>query len=280
MKKISGVFIVIVIIAVLVLIFLNPIVIIPSGHIGIKVLFGKVMPGYLENGIHLVNPLLNIVKTDARLQTYTMSIATTEGGEYGDDAIDALTSEGLLVRLDLTAWYKLIPENAPELYRTIGLDYEEKIVRPLLRTAIRDITVKYTAEDLYSGRRDEYIVAIKSRADSLIAGKGILLDNILLRNVKLPKDIENAINAKISADQEARRMQFVLDKERQEKERKIIEAEGIREANKIIAQGLTSSYIAWYRIEMLKQLVTSQNNTIVIIPDDLKSMPMILPTSK
>ena len=276
--KSIGFLIVIVVAILFILIFLNPIVIIQPGYVGVKVLFGNVQEGILQNGFHIVNPLLNVVKMDTRLQAYTMSVATHEGEKVGDDAIDVLTSEGLLVKLDLTAWYRLIPEEAPRVYRSIGLDYVSKVVRPLLRTSIRDIAVRYTAEDIYSSKRNEFTDSIMAHAVQLAKNKGIEIDRILLRNVKLPKKIEDAINAKISADQEAQKMRFVLEKEKKEKERKIIEAEGIREANKIIAQSLTANYLTWYRIEMLKSLVNSPNNTIIIIPENMKSMPMIMPS--
>ncbi len=267
-----------VLIVLFILIFLNPIVIVPAGHVGVKVLFGKVYPGILTSGLHIVNPLLRIHKMDVRLQAYTMSIVQEEGQKYGDDAIDALTSEGLKVRLDLTAWFRLIPQDAPRVFAEIGEDYVGKVVRPMLRTAIRDIAVKYTAQDIYSSRREEFVNAVVQLATSLAEGKGIEVDRVLLRNVKLPTEVEAAINAKIAADQEAQRMRFVLEKEKQERERKIIEAEGIREANKIIAQGLTPNYIQWYRIEMMKELIHSPNNNmIMIIPEELKSAPIIMP---
>ena len=276
-RKTIGITILVVIIALIIVIFLSPFTIIPPGHVGVKVLFGKVKSGVLHEGFHIINPLYNIVKMDTRLQAYTMSVAPTEGERKGDDAIEALTSEGLKVKLDITAWFRLIPEQAPEVYRRIGLDYVSKVVRPLLRTAIRDIAVKFSAEDIYSTKRDEFVRRIQERAVELAKGKGIEIDRILLRNVQLPKEVEDAINAKITADQEAQKMEFVLEKERKEKERKIIEAEGIREANRIIAQSLTPNYLRWYRIEMLKSLVNSPNNTIIVIPEDLKALPMIMP---
>ena len=174
----------------------------------------------------------------------------------------------------------IIPEEAPNVYKTIGEDYVYKVIRPLLRTAIRDIAVKYTAEDIYSTKRDEFVDRMMEHATKLAEGKGVEIDRVLLRNVKLPSEIEKAINEKLAADQEAQRMNFVLEKEKLEKERKIIEAEGIREANRIIAQGLTANYLRWYRIEMMKQLINSPNNTIMVIPEDLKSLPMIMPTGK
>jgi len=275
--KSMGCLVLVVVAVLFIFIFLNPLVIIPPGHVGVKVLFGNVRDGILNEGLHLINPLMNIVKMDTRLQSYTMSIAPQEGERRGDDAIDALTSEGLTVKLDLTAWYRLVPEEAPNVYRSIGIDYVSKVVRPLLRTAIRDRAVEYTAENIYSGKRNEFVNSIMEHAIDLSEGKGVEIDRILLRNVKLPKEIENAINAKITADQDAQKMEFVLVKEKLEKDRKIIEAEGIREANRIIAQGLTRNYLTWYRIEMLKSLIASQNKSIIVIPEDLKSMPMLMP---
>jgi len=256
---------------IVIIILLAAITVVPAGHVGVVVLFGKVRPKPLSPGLHLVNPLANVVKMDVRLQEYTMSVATEEGAHRGDDAIDALTSEGLKVRLDLTSWYRLIPEEAPKVYNEIGIDYDRKIIRPTLRTAIRDIVVKYTAENIYSNKRDSVVFAITERAKKLIGDKGVILEKVLLRNIILPPKIMDAIDAKLAADQDARKMEFVLQKEKLEKERKVVEAEGIREANRIIAQGLTNSYIKWYRIEMLKQLINSPNNTIIIIPEELES---------
>ncbi len=269
------------IIGIVVAIFiLAAITVIPAGNVGVIVLFGKVRPKIINPGLHLVNPLANVVKMETRLREYTMSIAHEEGLRQGDDAIDALTSEGLTVRLDLTAWYRLTPEKAPWVYNEIGSDYDRKIIRPTLRTAIRDIVVQFTAEDIYSSKRDTVVHSIRTRSQSLLEGKGVEIDKILLRNVILPTKISDAIDMKLAAEQDARKMEFVLQKEHLEKERKVVEAEGIREANKIIAQGLTAGYIQWYRIEMLKQLVNSPNNTIIMIPDDMKgTSPIILNTN-
>ncbi|MGC9315056.1 MAG: prohibitin family protein [bacterium] len=267
-----------IIIILAVIILLAAITVVPAGHVGVVVLFGKVRTVPLSPGLHVINPLANVVKMETRLLEYTMSVASAEGTVRGDDAIDALTSEGLKVRLDLTAWFRLKPDEAPKVYNEIGANYDRKIIRPTLRTAIRDVAVRYTAEDIYSVKRDSVVIAITLRAKELIGDRGLILDNILLRNVILPDKIADAIDAKLAADQDARRMEFILQKEVLEKERKVVEAEGIREANRIIAQGLTSSYIQWYRIEMLKQLVNSPNNTIVILPENMNSAPLMLNT--
>ena len=270
----------IVILGILGILIISSVTIIPPGYVGVVEILGHINEQPLYSGFHLVVPIAIVHKMDTRLQAYTMSAASHEGERRGDDAIDALTSEGLKIRMDLTAWYQLEPKEAPHVYSKIGKDYVRKIVRPLLRTAIRDVAVKYTAEDIYSSKRDSVVIQIINEAKTLSAGKGIDMERVLLRNVILPQMVQNAIDTKLAADQDAQKMKFVLEKEKREKERKIIEAEGIREANRIIAQGLTRNYIQWYRIEMLKQLVTSPNNTIIIIPDDLKSLPMIMPAGK
>lgn len=254
--------------------------IVPAGNIAVVTRLGKVMPRYMQPGLNFKLPLLErtyIMTT--RLQEYTMSIAPREGKKEGDDAITALTKEGLTVSLDLTAWYKLIPSEGSKVFNEIGEDYDQKVIRPLLRTVIRDVVVQHTAEDLYSSKRESVNTIINQQAAKLVEGKGVIIERILLRNVNLPTKLVNAINEKQEAEQHAKKMQFVLDKERLEAERKVVEAKGIKEYNLIISQGLTPNYIQWYKIEMLKSLLNSNNNTIVILPEDMKSMPLIMPTN-
>lgn len=266
---------------IIVLIIIKSVVIIPPGTVGVVVFFGNVSKNSLKNGIHLINPLANVYKMSVRTEEYTMSVATAEGHIRGDDAIDALTKEGLKVRLDLTAWYRLLGEQAPKVYETIGPNYEKKIVRPALRTAIRDAVVKYTAAGIYTEKRAQVIEDIEAVLKELTKERGVVVEKILLRNVILPKRLMEAIDAKLAADQEAQKMEFILSKEKKERERKIVEAEGIKEANRIIASGLTNKYLRWYRIDMMKQLVDSPNNTIIFIPEDMKTNPIVnIPASK
>lgn len=264
-----------VILLLLFILLVNCIVVVKPGTVRVQILFGKVFDKPLREGLHFVNPLINFETLTIRLQEYTMSIAREEGRIRGDDAIDALTRDGLKIKLDLTGWFRVEPDGAPNLFRTIGPDYERKIVRPVLRTAIRDTVVNYSAEAIYSESRGEVVDAILQLSRELIEGKGIIIGKILLRNVKLPQLLEDAINAKVTMEQDAQKMKFVLQKEEQEKKRKVVEAEGIRRANQIISAGLTSAYIKWYRIEMMKQLINSPNNTIIFVPEDMSMSPII-----
>ncbi|MBU2529293.1 prohibitin family protein [bacterium] len=262
-------------------ILMKSLVVVQPGTVGVRVLFGKVNPKTLKSGLHLINPLVNVVKMSVRTEEYTMSIASAEGYKSGDDAIDALTSEGMKIRLDLTAWYRLDEAKAAQVYETIGTNYESKIVRPVLRTAIRDAVVKYTAASIYTEKRAQLVSDIERIMAELLKDRGIISEKILLRNLILPKRLMEAIDIKLSAEQAAQQMEFVVMKERKEKERKIVEAEGIRRANQIISSGLTDKYIKWYRIDMMKQLVDSPNNTIIFIPEDMSSTPIInIPAQK
>ncbi|MFH1958597.1 MAG: prohibitin family protein [bacterium] len=260
---------------ILLIIISKSIVIISPGVTGVVVLFGKVRPVALGNGFHVINPLARVFKMSVRTEEYTMSGASSEGQVRGDDSIEALTSEGLKVKLDLTAWYRLIEDKAPNVYQTIGLRYEAKIVRPALKTAIRDAVVKYTAAGIYTEKRAQVVSDIELSIKDLLGGRGIIVEKILLRNVILPQRLMDAIDIKLAAEQEAQKMEFVLMKEVKEKERKIVEAEGVKKSNQIIAAGLTERYLKWYRIDIMKQLINSPNNTVIFIPEDMKTSPII-----
>ncbi|MFH1353179.1 MAG: prohibitin family protein [bacterium] len=260
---------------VLLIIASKSIVIVAPGETGVVVLLGNVRAVALGNGLHLVNPLARVFKMSVRTEEYTMSSTSAEGRVRGDDSIEALTSEGLNVRLDLTAWFRLIEKEAPTVYQTIGPNYEAKIVRPALKTAIRDAVVKYTAAGIYTEKRTEVVADIETILSRLTAGRGIVVEKILLRNVILPKRLMDAIDIKLAAEQEAQQMEFVLMKEMKEKERKIVEAEGVKKSNQIIASGLTERYLKWYRIDMMRELIGSPNNTIIFIPEDMKTSPII-----
>ncbi|OQX52171.1 MAG: hypothetical protein B5M53_09210 [Candidatus Cloacimonas sp. 4484_209] len=251
------------------------------GEVGVEVLFGKVNNKILQSGLHLVNPLVTIERLSVRTQAYTMSAKAGEGQIRGDDAITALTAEGLSVQLDVTVWFHLIPEKAAEVYKNIGTDYISKIVRPAIRTAIRSAAVQYNATDIYSIKRTEVTDNIFNELKRDFATKGVECEKVLLRNVQLPAKVKNAIDDKIAAEQDAQKMKFVLQKETQEAERRKIEADGISKANKIIANSLTSRYLQWYYIQTLGKLVNSPNNTVIMAPIDQKLTPLLnIPSGK
>jgi len=237
--------------------------IIGPGEVGVLDLFGKVIDGEIHSGVNLVNPLMRV---------HSFSIKTREMQE----TMNVPSQEGLQVDLDVSVLYRIMPDKASDIFGTIGLQYERIVIVPSFRSAARNVSVRYDAKALYTAGREIITQSLFDDLQESLKDRGIIIEKVLLRSINLPEMVTNAIEEKLKADQEAQKMVFVLQKEEQEAERKKIEARGISEANKIIAQGLTSGYIQWYRIEMLKGLVNSPNNTIIIIPDDLKSVPMIL----
>jgi regulator of protease activity HflC (stomatin/prohibitin superfamily) len=248
---------------------------IPPGNVGVVIVFGKVQETTLKNGLHLVNPFASIEKMSIRTESYTMSGMPREGQVRGDDAIQALTSEGLMVHLDMTVWYKLIPDGAAEVYSTLGLNYVDKIVRPAARTSIRNVISNYKVEDIYTQNRESVSIEISENLREAVKDRNVEIERVLLRDVKLPSKVQNEINAKMAAKQEAEKMEFVLDKEKREAERKAVEAQGISDANKIIAKSLSGSYLQWYYIKTLQQLVNSPNNTVIVTPFDQKLTPLL-----
>jgi regulator of protease activity HflC (stomatin/prohibitin superfamily) len=238
---------------------------IDAGEAGVKVLFGKVQPDVLPSGLHFVNPLLDIRRVDIRTQNYTMSGMNDEGVKSGDDAIKVLTSDGLEVTIDLTVLYRVIATEAPRLLQETGFDYRDKIVRPLSRTKIRDNAVYYQAIELYSTKRDEFQDRIYKSIDADFKKRGLLLEQLLVRNITLPESVRVTIEQKINAEQEAQKMQFVLQKEKQEAERKRVEAQGISDYQRIINESLTEKQLQYEQIKAMKELAQSPNSKMIIM---------------
>jgi regulator of protease activity HflC (stomatin/prohibitin superfamily) len=238
---------------------------IDAGQVGVKKLFGKVQPEVLESGLHFINPLYEVEKLDVKTQNYTMSGIHDEGAKQGDDAIRVLTADGLEVTIDLTVLYRLIPVDAPRLVRETGVDYEYKIVRPIARTRIRDNAVYYEAVALYSTKRDEFQNRIFQGIENDFKKRGLLLENLLVRNITLPTAVKSTIEQKIQAEQEAQKMQFVLQKERQEADRKRVEAQGIADYQRIISESLTDRQLQYEQIKAYKEMALSQNAKIIVM---------------
>lgn len=238
---------------------------IDAGHIGVQKLFGKVQKTVLSSGLHMINPLVDIIEIDVRTQNYTMSGTNDEGHKMGDDAIRTLSADGLEVIIDLTVLYKVVASDAPQLVNTIGLDFEDKIVRPIARTEIRDNAVNYNAVALYSSKREEFQDLIYKNIEAKFKERGLLLENLLIRNITLPPSVRQAIEQKINAEQEAQKMQYVLQKEKQEAERKRVEAQGIADYQRIISSNLTDKQIQYEQIKAVKELAASQNAKMVLM---------------
>ncbi len=236
-----------------------------AGKVGVKSLYGSVQPDIIESGLNIVNPFMDITNFDIQTQNYTMSEVHDEGDKAGDDAIRVLSNDGLEVVIDLTVLYKILPSDAPKIYKQIGEDYSEKIVRPITRTRIRDNAVFYDAVALYSTKRNEFQQRIFKSIEADFKARGLVLEQLLIRNINLPKSVKTTIESKINAEQEAQKMTFVLQKEKQEAERKRVEAQGIADAQRIISTGLSDKQLQYEAIKAQKELAASPNTKIIFM---------------
>ena len=236
-----------------------------TGEVGVQVLFGSVQNNTLPSGLHIIDPLVDIQRLDIKTQNYTMSAVRNEGAKEGDDAIRVLSADGLEVVMDLTVLYKVIPSSAPNILRETGIDYTDKIVRPLTRTMIRDNAVYYDAVSLYSTKRDEFQNRIFKSIEGDFRQRGLLLEQLLIRNITLPQAVRTSIEQKISAEQDAQKMQFVLQKERQEADRKRVEAQGIADYQKIISESLTDRQLQYESIKAQLEIAKSPNAKVIVM---------------
>lgn len=253
--------------------FSKCITIIKPGNVGVKVLFGKVFENeILENGIHIVNPFMDIEIFNSKTQNYTMSGVHDEGNKEGDDAIKVLSSDGLEITMDLSVLYKVNPKSAPKILKEIGNDYQNVVIRPITRTRIRDNAVFYQAVDLFSARREEFQDRIYKTIQKDFEKRGLILEQLLIRNITLPESVKKSIEAKINAEQESQKMQFVLAKEKQEAERKRVEAQGIADYQKIISVGLSDNQLQFESIKAMKELAKSENSKIIVMGNSKNSL--------
>lgn len=265
LSKYSGIFKIAGILVIVLGVFSSMFKQINAGQVGVKSLYGQVQPDVLDSGLHLVNPLLDVTTFDIQTQNYTMSAVHDEGLKGGDDAIRVLSNDGLEVVIDLTVLYRISPEDAPKIYKQIGENFSDKIVRPITRTRIRDNAVYYDAVALYSTKRNEFQQRIFKTIETDFKSRGLILEQLLIRNINLPASVKTTIESKINAEQDAQKMTFVLQKEKQEAERKRVEAQGIADYQRIISSGLTDKQLQYEQIKAQKEIATSPNSKIIFM---------------
>jgi prohibitin 1 len=234
-----------------------------SGHVGVLTLFGRVTGEVLPEGVHLVNPF----KVNNQ-----MSIRTQEIKE----SASVPSSEGLVMNLDTSLIYHLNPEKAAVVYQKIGPNYMTVLVEPNLRAAIRESTASHSANALYTGEREAVAKQIYTQLTDKLGERGILVESVLLRDIQLPATLKSSIESKQQAEQEALAMNFRLQKETQEAQRKRIEAAGIRDFQQIVAQGISPQLLEWKGIEATESLAKSSNSKVVVIGNSKNGLPLIL----
>ncbi|HUQ49161.1 MAG TPA: prohibitin family protein [Terriglobales bacterium] len=236
---------------------------IPAGKIGILTLFGRVTGETLNSGLHLVNPLKKVTEMTVRTQSLK-------------ESADVPSAEGLVMGLDTSLVFHLNPDRAAKVYQELGPNYIDSIVEPVLRSAIREATASHTANALYSSARQEVQNEIRKTLKRDLEVRGIIIEDVLLRDIRLPVALKSSIEAKQQAEQESLAMNFKLQKERQEAERKRIEAQGIRDFQTTVSQGISSQLLEWKGIEATETLAKSPNTKIVVIGSTKNGLPLIL----
>jgi prohibitin 1 len=248
---------------VVVIVLFNSVTRVGTGRVGVLTLFGRVTGETLPEGMHLINPL----KTNNELSIQTQTIK---------ESANTPSSEGLMMNLDTSLIYHLNPDRAAEVFQKIGADYEAVVVEPTLRAAIREATSSHTANALYTGERELVGKQIYDQLTSELNRRGLVVENVLLRDIQLPATLKAAIEAKQQAEQESLAMNFRLQKETQEAQRKRIEAQGVRDFQQIVAQGITPSLLEWKGIEATETLAKSPNTKVVVIGNPKNGLPLIL----
>ncbi|MFI5177188.1 MAG: prohibitin family protein [Vicinamibacterales bacterium] len=245
------------------LMLLSSITTVSAGHIGVVDVFGRVSPMTLKSGLQLVNPMARVVE---------MSVQTQEIKE----TMDVPSKEGMTMTIEVSVLYHLDPDKAADVYRSVGQDYASVLIEPQFRSVTRGVTAAYEAKALYTSERERLAQLITTDLKQLVEPRGILIETTPMRKLTLPNKLRDAIEEKLSADQESQRMQFVLTKETQEAERKRIEAKGIADFQQIVTQGISDKLLEWKGIEATQDLAKSQNAKIVIIGSAKNGLPLIM----
>ena len=235
---------------------------VPTGHVGVVTVFGRVTGRTLTEGIHVVNPAAKVTE---------LSIKTQEVKEHAS----VPSKEGLIMGLEASLLYHLDPARAAEVFRQIGPNYAEVLLQPTFRSAMRAITAGNTAASLYSDARESIARLIQEDVARQVTPRGIIVENVLLRDLQLPDTLKRAIEAKQQAQQEAQRMEFVLQREKQEAERKRVEAAGIKDFQDIVSQGISDKLLEWKGIEATMELVKSQNSKVIVVGNSKNGLPLV-----
>ncbi len=247
----------------LVIVVFSSVTTIPAGNVGVTTKFGRVTGDVLSSGMHFIDPLKSVEK---------MSVRTTELKE----SAAVPSSEGLILNLECSLIYHLEESQAANVFKNLGMGYQVSIVEPTLRSAVREATASHSANALYSSEREAVATEIQKSLVTQLSPRGIIVEKVLMRDIKLPETLKSAIEAKQQAEQESLAMSFRLQKERQEADRKRIEAQGIKDFQSIVSQGISEPLLKWKGIEATEKLAVSPNSKIIVIGGGKSGLPIIL----
>lgn len=226
--------------------------VIRQDQIGVKRKFGKISDAILQPGLRGINPFSTTI---LRLPTRTVNLEVR---------LDLPSKEGLTIQCEISILYRVIPEQAPKILAQSGENYENVLILPVFRSASADVSARFFAKDMHSSQRAVIENEVREQMMKILESRGFIIESVLMKSVRLPQGLSKAIEEKLQAEQEAQRMEFILNRERQEAERRKIEAQGIRDAQKIISEGLNPLIIQFKSIEAFKELANSPNTKVII----------------
>mmetsp|Transcript_19843 Transcript_19843/g.41734 ORF Transcript_19843/g.41734 Transcript_19843/m.41734 type:complete len:288 (-) Transcript_19843:177-1040(-) len=236
---------------------------VPPAHVGLIVTFGSVSEAQLGAGLHFVSPWAKVVVFNTKTQlTYSENIVPTQ--------------EGMNVELDVSLLFHPEPNEIRSLYLSVGEEYERVVIAPELQSAVRGLTSEVSAKALYTSGRSEIRAKLLSELQAKLKPRGIVLEDVLLKGIKLPTILTDAIESKAKAEQESQRMEFILSKEKQEATRKQIEAEGIAKFQTIVSEGISDQLLSWKGIEATTLLAASENSKVIVVGNSKDSLPVLL----
>ncbi len=217
----------------------------------------------LGEGFHLVAPWNTVIVYEVRQQELT-------------EKMQVLSSNGLDIRLEATAWYQPEQEKLGLLHQTKGQNYLDRVLKPAIRSATRSVVGRYTPEQIYSSKRDAIQEEIFDETKKIVSDQYIQLNDVLVRDVTLPAAIKDAIERKLDQEQQSLEYEFRLITAQKEAQKQIIEAQGKADANKILSASLTDKILQDKGIEATLRLAESPNAKVVIIGSGKDGMPIIL----
>ena len=241
----------------------NVFTVVSAGTVGVVDFLGNVSDNTLKAGVNVVNPMAKVIK---------FSIKTQELKEV----MNVPSKEGLSVQLEISLLFRLDPDNANIIYKTVGPNYADIILMPQFRSVVRGVTARYEAKALYTASREQLAGEIMEELEGLVGPRGITIETAALRQIILPERLTKSIEEKLQAEQESQRMAFVLKKEEQEAERKRIEAKGIKDFQTIVSEGINDQLLRWKGIEATEKLANSTNSKVVVIGSGKDGLPLIL----
>ncbi len=234
---------------------------IKEGEVGVKRKLGKYADNPYTSGLKTYNPLVSkVIKISTQTENLEVNLSIP-------------SKEGLTIQSEVSILYNIDGSKVPQMLRDIGTDYERNIIIPVFRSAVADVTSRFYAKDMHTGERATIERAIKEQMMVLMDGKGIEVEAVLLKSIKLPTTLAAAIEAKLEAEQQAQQMEFVIQQAQREAEQKRVEAAGIRDAQLIIAEGLDAKILQFKSIEAFQELAKSPNAKVIITDGGL---PMIM----